>query len=304
MSLPNAVSWRQTGANDVCDSPLDAFPGTTAKCNVNPAFGIPVIVETATVTVVKVASPTSVPETGGTVHYTVTVTNSASFVDLTIDSISDDTYGVLTTLPACGAGEPPPTCTPSGTTSCASLVGTTLTPSGSASCGFDAFVTGNSGDAITDIAEVCGHDNAGHTGLCGHDDASVTITDAFTEPTVDKTAQSAANCRLDVTYQVVVSNNSTVDTLTVNSLTDDKFGDVTTVHAAGGGFEEVVTACTLSKNPIPSSDSANCTFVGRITSNSCSFTHTDTVTANVTDDDGVTSTPSNDATVTVSTTFP
>ena len=107
---------------------------------------------------------------------------------------------------------------------------------------------------------------------------------------------------MEATYQVVVSNNSTVDTLTINSLNDDKFGDVTTAHAAGGGFAEVVsTTCDppADIDPIDPQGNYTCGFVGKITSASCDFSHTNTVTADVTDDDDVNSTPSDDAIVAV-----
>ena len=32
LNLPNCTSWRQPGANDLCLSPLDAFPGSPSKC--------------------------------------------------------------------------------------------------------------------------------------------------------------------------------------------------------------------------------------------------------------------------------
>lgn len=302
LKLPNCTSWRTSGQNDVCDEATDAYPGSPSKCNCQPGFTVDIFVETASVKVTKSAAPTSVPEAGATVTYTVLIENKSSQATYTIDSIIDDVYGNL------GTDTPPQT-----NNTCPSLIGTTIAAGGSTSCTFDAFVQGDSGGSVTDTAEVCGHDNFGHTGLCGHDDATVDITDSFTAPTLTKTAQSAANCQLDVTYQVVVSNNSGIDTLTVNSLTDDKFGVITTTHAANtsctgsatpGVCEQVVTACTLSQNPIPPSGNANCTFVGRIVSSSCAIDHTDTVTGNVTDDDGVTSTPSNDATVHVEVTFP
>jgi len=47
-----------------------------------------------------------------------------------------------------------------------------------------------------------------------------------------------------------------------------------------------------------------CSFVGRITSSSCALNHKNTVMADVTDDDGVNSKPTDDATVTLSTSAP
>jgi hypothetical protein len=113
---------------------------------------------------------------------------------------------------------------------------------------------------------------------------------------------------VDATYQVVVNNNSAVDTLSINSLMDDKFGDITSVHAAGGGFEEVrSTTCNSIANrfvTIGKSGAYSCTFVGRIldTVGDCDIDHTDVVTADVTDDDGANNKPTDDAVVTVTTT--
>jgi hypothetical protein len=299
LKLPNCTSWRTSGQNDTCKVPFDAYPGAPSKCNCQPGFTIDIFVETASVEVTNTASPTHVPETGGTVTYTVTMKNKATQVSLTINSISDDIYGDL--------GDANNAAVTNNT--CPSLIGTSLAAGATTSCTFDAFVSGNSGDTVTDIATVCGTDSQGHTGLCGFDDATVDIDDVAKAPTIAKTAQSAS-CQVDVTYQVVVSNTSAIDTLTVNSLNDDKFGDITTTHAAGGGFEQVVTACSLSQNPIPVSGNANCTFVGRITSSDCSIAHTNTVTGSATDSDGVTtdgtSTPplKDSATVNVTVTFP
>jgi hypothetical protein len=47
-----------------------------------------------------------------------------------------------------------------------------------------------------------------------------------------------------------------------------------------------------------------CSFVGRITSSNCSLNHKNVVTADVTDDDGANTKPTDDATVTLSTARP
>jgi hypothetical protein len=221
------------------------------------------------------------------VTYNVMVTNNASFVDLTIDSIVDDIYGDL------GTNTPPQTAN-----TCPTLIGTVLAPGASASCSFQATVSGDSGQTVTDIVEVCGTDSAGHSNICDDDSADVTITDVSATPSLTKDALSAT-CSVDVTYQVVVSNNSAIDTLTVNALTDDKFGNITTAHAAGGGFGQVVSTNCATGGTIAVSGNYTCSFVGRITSSTCNFTHTDTVTGDVTDDDGVMSSPSDSASVTV-----
>ena len=136
-------------------------------------------------------------------------------------------------------------------------------------------------------------------------------------PSLTKTAKAAANCQLDVTYEVVVTNNSQFDTETLNSqgLNDDKFGDITQVHAAGTFAQVVSTNCGTATNANPPgpgilpatinpSASYTCRFTGRITSTSCAIRHTDTVTGSLTDDDAVSSTPSDSAQVNVDVTFP
>jgi hypothetical protein len=305
LNLPNCTSWH-SNQGTACNigTAEDFHPDTKSKCVCDDTFQVPVIVETASLSVVKTAAPTSEPETGGAVTYTAQITNDATYVSVKIDTIMDDIYGDLSKLQDCGTGEPnaitPGPCTPASVTSCPSLIGVTLAPGGSTSCKFAAFVSGDAGEVIKDIIEACGTDSSTHK-VCGHDDANVTITDVSATPSLNKDAQSAT-CSVDVTYQVVVSNNSTIDTLTVDTLTDNKFGDITTVHGASAGppaVEQVVSTSCATGGTIATSGNYTCSFVGRVSGSSCNFTHTDIVTGNVTDDDGVKSSPSDNASVTV-----
>jgi hypothetical protein len=295
LKLPNCTSWH-SNSSTACGAPSSAtdplvynfHPDTKSKCVCDDNFTVPVTVESFELGVVKSVSPGSLPEPGGQVTYTVQVTNGGSFTSVTIGSIIDDVYGDLGSATNANVTD----------NTCPDLINTVLTANDSTPCSFKADVSGNSGDSLTDTVEVCGNGSGGQKDICGHDDATVTITDVYTAPTLVKTAQLAANCQMDVTYQVVVSNNSTVDPLTVTSLTDDKFGDITTVHAAGSGFEQVVSTNCAKGGTIAVSSNYTCGFVGRITSSNCTFTHQNTVTAGTTDDDGRTSTPTGKATVT------
>jgi hypothetical protein len=310
LKLPNCTSWHsnQGTACDITEpfSTDDAggfHPDTKSKCVCDDTFTVPVTVEDATIEVTKTADPMSVPEPGGTVSFTVNIKNLASNEDVIITSIIDNVFGNLGTTPS-----------PYTPNDCPDYIGDTLIPGQDVSCSFSAMVLGDYGDAAhVDTVTVHASQPSNSTNdLFDSDDARVTFTDVFTAPTVSKTAQSTANCRVDATYQVVVSNNSALgtDTLDVNSLTDDMFGDLSTVHAAGGGVEEVVsTTCDSTANPfvtINPSGSYTCQFVGRIlsSSSSCAIDHTNEVTANVTDDDGRISTPQDDAVVTVTATPP
>ena len=294
LNLPNCTSWHSNqGTPCTVANAFDFDPDTKSKCVCDDNFEVPVQVEQVEISVDKSAAPTQVPEPGGTVTFTVQITNPAVVESVTIDSIVDDVYGDL------GGANPNVT-----DNTCPTLIDSVLGPGASASCEFKALVSGDAGGRETDTVEVCAvQPNSNNELTCDEDDADVDVTDVWTQPTLTKTAQASANCQLDVTYQVVVSNNSEFDTLTVNSLNDDRFGNVATAHAAGGGFDQVVsTTCTLPQPPIASLGNFTCTFVGRIASSSCDIDHANTVTGGVTDDDGVPATPSDGAAVTVSTT--
>lgn len=291
LKLPNCTSWHNKQGT-VCniDSAFDFNPDTKSKCVCDDDFTVPVIVETANLKVNKTATPTSVPETGGEVTYNVEIVNDATYVSVTIDSILDDIYG--------NVGDANNSNVTMNT--CPSKVGLLLGPGESTSCSFKAFVSGNANDTVTDVVKVCS--TQGNTGdeICGNDDASVVITDVPAIPAVKKTALSSS-CKVDVKYQVVVSNNSVVnDTITVDALTDDKFGDLTQVHG------NVISTTCAAGNVINKGGNYTCEFVGRVDTGTgpCNIDHTNTVTSNVTDDDGKSYAPTDSATVKVNTTFP
>jgi hypothetical protein len=274
LKLPNCTSWRQPGSNEVCDEATDAFPGSPSKCNCQPGFTIDIFVETATIEVTKTALTPTVPETGGSVTYSVAVKNLAEQATVTLDSLTDDLYGDITTTGHDGITA----------TDCA--VGVPIAAQATYTCMFTVEVgPGDAGETITDTVTACGTDNFGHSNLCDDDDATVTYSDVPEAPSLTKTATATA-CTVDATYAVVVTNNSAQDTLTLNSLSDDKFGNITAAHAAGGGFEQVVSTDCSVPQTIASSGNYSCSFVGRIST--CSGTHTNTVTGSATDDDGAT----------------
>lgn len=293
LNLPYCTSWHSNqGTQCSISNPFSlanapAFkPDTKSKCVCDDNFEVPVAVETASLNVVKTAAPTTLPEPGGEVTYTVDVKNTATVESVVIKTLVDDIYGNLA-----DATNPKVT-----GNSCVSLVDKTLAPGETKSCQFKALAAGNSGDKVTDIVKVCADQPGVIENICGEDSADVNITNIYTEPTVQKTAQATNNCRVDVTYQIVVSNNSAVDVLTVNSLSDDKFGNIAAVQG-----NVISTTCSLPKNINPLLN-YTCSFVGRITDADCEIDHTNTVTAGTVDDDGETSSPTDDATVTVTST--
>lgn len=302
LDLPWCTTWRQPGSNEVCDSASDAYPGSPSKCNCG-LEPVPIFFETATIEVTKTATTTSVPETGGSASYSVSVRNLALVSSVKLDTLTDDKYGDITTTHAAGGGflaVTATTCT-LATIPAGNVAGNPYT------CTFTGTVPpGDFPGSFTDVVTACGTDDFEHSNLCDNDDATVNYSDVLQDPTLTKTATGTA-CQIDATYAVVATNNSAQDTLTLNTLSDDKFGSITAAHAAGGGFEEVVsTTCAVPQTiqPVgnPSGNNYSCSFVGRI--NSCSISHTDVVTGTATDDDGASYTKTDGATVIINVTTP
>jgi hypothetical protein len=293
LDLPFCTTWRQPGSNQVCTSVNDVFPGSPSKCNCG-LLAIPIFFEPVAIDVQKTAMPDKVPETGcpqsptGCVTYNVSVKNTAQVTDVTLATLTDSLYGDITTTGHDGITAT--TCVPDGDTATCEIGGT-IAPQATCTCQFTVTVpAGDTGQQIVDTVTACVPDPFGGADpICDTDDATVTYEDVPEPPSLTKTATAIA-CTVDATYAVVVSNNSPQDALTLNSLQDDQFGSITAAHAAGGGFKEVVsTTCgNVGSCPIggiiPPSGNCSCTFVGRITT--CDVTHTNTVTASATDDDG------------------
>ncbi len=132
LALPNCTSWQQPGGTILCVSPAPnypwvpaAIPGSPSKCNCDNGFTVPIAVQSPQVTVSKSCTiPTDSTQTnltsctlspeGGSVIYTVTITNSSNFGSVVVDQICDSVYGTVFqagtfTGPPCGtAGSIPP----------------------------------------------------------------------------------------------------------------------------------------------------------------------------------------------------
>lgn len=154
----------------------------------------------------KTADPTSVLETGGAVTFTFKVDNKA-LENFNLQSLVDDKFGDLN-----GQG----TCvTPQVIAAGASYVCTLVKTLSS-----DLLV------AHTNVATASGVDPEGHPATAS-DDATVTFIDVKPTMSVTKTAnptlipESGGN----VTYTIVVSNTGP-ETLFMTSLIDDKLGDL------------------------------------------------------------------------------
>lgn len=309
LDLPNCVSWH-SNAGTACQigNPFTFNPETKSKCNCDDNFSVDVIVEPPTTTVDKVASPLEVDERGDAVTFSVSVKNDATVVSATLTTLEDKlpngTTVNLLTLPACVGGtataaNPGPCTHATASPSCPSLLNKVLAPQASATCQFQMYLAGNAGASLTDVANACITTTTGKA--CDTEDATVVVTDLISTPKVTKTA-TAVGCTIDATYTVDVDNPSPVDLLKINSLIDNRFGDITVPHAASGAIEQVLSTNCVAGGWIPVNGNYSCTFKGRMVSGDCNANHDNTVTADVTDDDGRNSKPADSANVTVTTT--
>jgi hypothetical protein len=302
LELPFATTWRQPGSNEVCEgtgngtTTNDVFPGAPSKCNTG-VLTLPITSISTTIDVTKDSLTPSVPETGGSAVYRVIVTNTST-IDVTLQTLTDDKYGNITSTHPAGGGFLAVTAT-----NCA-VGGVILANGGTFTCQFTGTVPPGDfgGPNFTDTVTACADNITNPNDVCDTDPAEVPYADVSSAPTLTKTA--SPQCVIDVTYTVVVNNTSGTETLTLNTLNDNIYNNITT-----SGHDNIQsTTCGQSPGPgtLPSTIAAggnySCSFVARI--NVCSTTVSDTVTGGTVDEDGVPFNPTDGATVVVSVTTP
>jgi len=269
--LPNCTSWQIPGGTNVCFSPSPSFPyenaatpGTKSKCNcgtiplpITPVTVAPIVQKACNTTITNspnpptftqnpnVASPTSCDAgaEGSTVTYTVAITNTSNVPNnnVVVDQICDDQYGNVFTVSgftgaACPAGSV-------GTATNVSCPPSPIAPGATGTCTFTA-VQGEI-KTITDTASASGHSsiNASSTFLKTQSNSvTVTSTDAPSSAKVTKAfVGTEAGCAT-VRYSVDVHNSSGADeVLTLSSLTDTAYGDITKL---GSGTPPTVLGTT------------------------------------------------------------
>jgi hypothetical protein len=303
LQLPFATTWRQPGSNQVCSgtgngtTTNDVFPGSPSKCNKG-TLVIPITAVDTTINVTKTALTSSVPETGGSATYSVEVQNTST-IDVTLTSLTDNQYGNITQVQGAVTAT---TCVPDGNTATCE-VGGVIAPNATCSCTFTANVPpGDVPGSFVDVVQGCANNVTNPTPVCDTDDAEVPYTDVFSAPTLTKTA-SSTQCVIDVTYDVVVNNTNALEPLTLNTLIDNVYGNITQVQ---GNVQSTTCGQASGAGTLPfviaPAGNYSCSFVGRI--NSCNTTVMDTVTGGAVDEDGVPFTPFDDATVVVTVTRP
>ena len=221
----------------------------------------------SSIVVTKDASPTSVPEPGAVVTFSLAVENSSPVDTVTLESLLDDIYGDVTVVAE-----------PIRATTCDLAPPVTLAPGESYLCSFDAFTAGDAGDTVTDTVTASGTDDDGNP-VSNEDSADVLVTDVLPTIALTKTPTptSLPEPGGEFTFGLVLANTS-IEPVSLESLVDDIYGDVTVL-----GDDITATDCVLPQ-VLAIGGSYACSFTGAFTGNAADA-QTDTVTATATDNE-------------------
>ncbi|MGI6443389.1 MAG: DUF7507 domain-containing protein [Candidatus Dojkabacteria bacterium] len=219
-----------------------------------------------TLDVTKTVDDDSIPETGQEVTFTFTVKNTSK-ESVTITSLSDSVFGVLT-----------------GSDSC--KVGTSLAPDAECSFTLTKTISGDYGTDHVNVFTAVVKDNDNTTATASDDE---TITFENVAPTLDVTKtvddDSIPETGQEVTFTFTVKNTSK-ESVTITSLSDDVFTTLT-------GSDDCKVGTVL-----PAGGSCSFTHTTTLTGDASGLAHKNTFTVTVEDNDGSTVTDSDDATVT------
>lgn len=219
-----------------------------------------------TLTVGKTPGVATIPEPGGSVTFTVVVTNT-SVESVTLTSLTDTDFGNLNGQGTCATGG-------------------TIVAGGTYSCSFSGTVSGNAGSTHSNTVTALVSDDEGNlasnTGV-----ANVGITDVLPTLVVTKSAGVASIPEPggSVTFTVEVQNTSP-EIVTLTTLTDTDFGDL-------NGQGTCATGGTIAVGA-----TYTCSFSGTVSGNA-GDTHTNTVSATVSDDEANSASDTDDATVAI-----
>ncbi|MEO5680767.1 MAG: hypothetical protein ABIS47_13985 [Acidimicrobiales bacterium] len=253
------------------DTATDSDVATVTLTNVAP-----------TVNVDKTATPLEMNEPGGTFTFKVVVTNT-SFEVVTITSLTDSVYGTPGTQDISTKG------------TCITAIGTVLAPDpdgpgpqlgGQYTCEFPGDFIGDAGASQIDVVGVVVVDNT-QVPASDTDDATVTLTDVKPTVAVDKVADPTTKVAPGgtFTFKVKVTNTS-VEAVTIKTLTDDVYGNIATMGTCTSAVGTVLQP----------QESYSCSFTGDFKGDA-GQAQTDIVKVTATDNENNTATATDDATV-------
>lgn len=209
----------------------------------------------------KTAEPTTVPEAGGEVIFTINVENTSQ-EPLALNSLTDSVFGDLNGVGTC-------------------IVPQTLPVGGIYTCAFTRFISGVVGTPHINVASATLTDNEGNP-VQPNDDAQVDFDPPGSielSKTPDKTIIFEPG--EDVTFTIVITNTSINDAVTINSISDSVYGDVTIRER---------TDCSVPQT-IALGNTYSCNFTEYIFKNNAdgdgdNAVHNNVVTAEGVDEDG------------------
>jgi len=178
----------------------------------------------------KTATPTTLPEPGGDVDYTITVTNnsSRSKADVHLTSFTDDNYGDFPGNAVCKLN---------GVGASVDPLNVWVPYNDSLICTWTetaTFQNREPGFSVTNTASATGEDPKGRQSNSPSASATVTITDVPSSIKVTKTAV-APTSRPEpggtFTFDVTIENTSKTDSVQIEEITDDPFGTLTGTNA-------------------------------------------------------------------------
>ena len=201
-----------TAEVDVAASSLEVAinPGDTVTCVVRNRAGSDAEPPPAAgIEVVKTASANELPEPGGPVTFTFTVSEATGLAAVVIESLSDSIYGDLD-----GQGD------------CA--VPLMIEPGGSYTCAITVELTGNAGFVETNVVTASGRDQHGNP-VSGSDDETVTITDLPPDMHMCSGIEpgTVPPAGAEVTLTAYIFNDSRhPDPIFIRSIIDSRFGEL------------------------------------------------------------------------------
>jgi hypothetical protein len=237
----------------------------------------------AQIVVTKTANPSSLPAPGGTVRFTVQITNnSAQSQPLTLVRLEDNLYGDITDLSNPGLIQ----------TNCGLV---TIQPGDTYQCKFEVDVAGNPGEQVTDTVTAKAQDPYNNVAQAS-DQATVSLGGApAPQIRVSKTANPTYVLEPGgtITYRIDVVNASAAGTpLTLVSVLDSIYGDLTN----SGNSSIYSSTCALVT--IQPGNSYACSFQAELFG-AAGYSLTDTVTVRAQDPERREVQASDQATVTI-----